>query len=88
MKYSLIKPLNKEYSIIEQILTNRGISIDKIEKYLNTNEESVLHPLLLDNMIDGIQMLMKHIYKENARVFLKETKEAVDFFKKGCIISL
>ena len=65
MKYSLIKPLNKEYSIIEQILTNRGISIDKIEKYLNTNEESVLHPLLLDNMIDGIQMLMKHIYKEN-----------------------
>lgn len=65
MKYSLIKPLNKEYSIIEQILTNRGISIDKIEKYLNANEESVLHPLLLDNMIDGIQMLMKHIHKEN-----------------------
>jgi len=28
MKYELIKPINPDYSAIEQILTNRGIAIE------------------------------------------------------------
>ena len=41
MKYSLINPVNKEYSAIEQILTNRGIARKDIPHYLNTSDEDI-----------------------------------------------
>lgn len=44
MKYELIKPINPDYSAIEQILTNRGIAIEQIEHYLNTTDEDINEP--------------------------------------------
>ena len=44
MKYELIKPINPEYSAIEQILTNRGISKEQIKHYLNTTDEDINEP--------------------------------------------
>ena len=44
MKYDLIKPINKNYSTVEQILTNRNIPREKILAYLNTNWENVAPP--------------------------------------------
>ena len=41
MKYKLIKPINENYSTIEQILTNRNIKHEDIKQYLNTTDESV-----------------------------------------------
>ena len=36
MKYQLIKPINENYSAIEQILTNRDVLYGHIEHYLNS----------------------------------------------------
>lgn len=48
MKYKLIKPINKNYSTIEQILTNRGIAPEEIQFYLHTTDETDINsPLLL-----------------------------------------
>jgi hypothetical protein len=47
MKYKLIKPVNKNYSAIQQVLTNRGIDYEDIEHYLNTTDEDINSPLLL-----------------------------------------
>lgn len=47
MKYQLIKPINQSYSIIEQILTNRGIPINEIEHYLNTADSDINPPQAL-----------------------------------------
>ena len=44
MKYQLIKPVNPQYSAIEQVLTNRGIDIDEINHYINTTEEDINKP--------------------------------------------
>lgn len=44
MKYQLIKPINSNYSTIEQILTNRGIPLDQIEHYLNTADSDINPP--------------------------------------------
>ena len=44
MKYDLIKPINKNYSTVEQILTNRNIPKEEIPTYLNTNWENVASP--------------------------------------------
>ena len=38
MKYQLIKPINKNYSVIQQILTNRGIPLNNINNYLYTTD--------------------------------------------------
>ena len=45
MKYKLIKPINSNYSVIEQILTNRNIPLNLISKYLNTTDEVINSPL-------------------------------------------
>ena len=47
MKYQLIKPINQSYSIIEQILTNRGIPVNEIEHYLNTADSDINPPQAL-----------------------------------------
>lgn len=41
MKYKLIKPINKNYSAIEQVLTNRNIDYKDLHHYLNTTDEDV-----------------------------------------------
>ena len=41
MKYQLIKPVNENYSAIEQILTNRNVLYGHIEHYLNTTDEDI-----------------------------------------------
>lgn len=44
MKYQLIKPINQNYSVIQQILTNRNIPINKINNYLFTSDADVAPP--------------------------------------------
>lgn len=46
MKFQLIKPINSNYSTIEQILTNRGIQKQQIKHYLNTTDEDINKPEL------------------------------------------
>ena len=48
MKYQLIKPINNNYSPIEQILTNRGIPFNEIKHYLNTTDNDINPPENLD----------------------------------------
>ena len=48
MRYQLIKPINQNYSVIQQILTNRNIPIDKIDNYLFTSDADVAPPEALD----------------------------------------
>ncbi len=48
MRYQLIKPINQNYSVIQQILTNRNIPIDKINDYLFTSDADVAPPEALD----------------------------------------
>jgi hypothetical protein len=47
MKYKLIKPVNKNYSTLEQILTNRGIKYEDIYHYMHTTDNDINSPLLL-----------------------------------------
>ena len=41
MKYKLIKPINENYSALEQVLTNRGIPKEKIKNYLMTTDDVI-----------------------------------------------
>ena len=65
MNYQLIAPLNAELTPIEQILINRGFKLENIEHYFNTTDEDIYNPLLLDNVKEGAQILIKHIANED-----------------------
>lgn len=72
MEYQLIAPRipQENVTVVERVLTNRGINLGDIEHYLNTTDDDVYSPLLLDNMKQGAQMLIRHI-SNNDKVFLQ-----------------
>ena len=41
MRYKLYKPINKNYSAIQQILYNRGIPIEQIPAYINASDKDI-----------------------------------------------
>ena len=65
MKYKLIKEINPNYSAIEQVLTNRGISYNDIKHYLNTT----------DSDINSAEMLGEERLKSAAAALVSTIKE-------------
>ena len=63
MKYQLIKPINQNYSIIQQILTNRNIPLNFIPFYLNTTDNNINPPEALgqDKLKAAAALLIKTI---------------------------
>ena len=66
MKYQLLKPINSNYSTIEQILTNRNIPLNEIEHYLNTTDEDINNPEDFgeDLLKAAARNIIKHVQKE------------------------
>ena len=56
-------------SAVERVLTNRGIKLSEINHYLNTTDDDILDPLLIDRIKEGAQMLIKHI-SNNDKIFI------------------
>ena len=64
MNYQLLTsntPPNIELTIIERVLSNRGIPLHNIKHYLNTTDEDILNPETIKNMREGVKMLISHI---------------------------
>ena len=61
MNYNLISPRIPGASMIEQVLTNRGIA--DVEHYLNTSDNDIIPPNenTIHNLKAGAQMLIQHI---------------------------
>lgn len=65
MKYELINKVVPEYSIEELLLTNRGIPYEKVSHYLNTTDDDLNSPYLLDNIEEAAKTFLKHVSKKN-----------------------
>lgn len=67
MKYQLIKPINSQYSTIEQILTNRGIAREDVYHYLNTTDDDINSPLDLGekSLNAAAQTIVQHIFSKD-----------------------
>ena len=50
MEYELIKPINQNFSAIEQV-----------NHFLNTSDKDILDPSTIDRIEDGLKILVKHI---------------------------
>lgn len=71
MEYQLIEPRipQKNLSAVERVLTNRGINLSEIPHYLNTTDDDILNPALIDNMMPGAKMLARHIADNDLIMF-------------------
>lgn len=67
MEYKLIESryTDKELSAVERVLTNRGILLENIEHYLNTNNNDILDPATIANIEAGAKMLVSHIAQKS-----------------------
>ena len=71
MKYKLLKQINPNYSVLEQILTNRNIPINEVYHYLNSTDSDINEPELLgkDLLVKAATALIKHI-KNNEKMLI------------------
>ena len=89
MEYNLITPVlpqNEEYSVVEQVLANRGIMPEDVEHYLHTTDEDILDPLLIDNIVEGAKMLVKHI-AQNDNVLIQVDSDCDGFTSSATLIN-
>lgn len=86
MKYKLIAPINENYSPLEQILTNRGIEYNNIHHYINTSDDDINSPLLLneDKLIKGMYELLKVIKNKLKAVIIVDCD--VDGYTSAAIL--
>ena len=63
MRYQLINQINKNYSTIEQVLTNRHISLAEVNHYLNTTDNDINEPAALgeESLKRAAASLIQHI---------------------------
>lgn len=61
MDYQLINPPDNNLSTIQQILYNRGFSLEDIPHYLHTTDKDILSPSLLDNIDESIKILFNAV---------------------------
>lgn len=74
MEYQLKKSLlpldfNRDYSAVERIFMNRGMSPENVQHYLEVSEKDLLDPQLLKNMKKGAKLLIQHI-SANDKIFV------------------
>ena len=68
MLYRQITNLTANENFLEQFLKERKIS--DLDRYLNTTREELYDFMLLDNIIQGANCLLKHI-EQNGKIFLQ-----------------
>ena len=63
MNYEVLSR-NAKYSLIEQILINRGIAPEDVEHYLHTTAQDILDPKLIKNIESAAKILIRTIANE------------------------
>lgn len=84
MKYALISEPKNNLTTIEQILVNRGIELSKINNYIRTTDDVLYSPLLLNNIENGIDVLLNHLEKKSK--ILLQLDSDCDGYTSGALL--
>ena len=87
MKYRLIEPkVQQDLSVMERVLTNRGIALGDIQHYLNTTERDVQDPGSIARIQIGAGMLIKHVLQDD-KIFIQVDSDADGFTSAAFLIN-
>lgn len=84
MKYELIQKRVSSFNLAEQVFYNRGI--DNPAHYLNTTDNDLYPPSLLDNIKDGVKMLAYHIVNNN-KIFIQVDSDPDGFTSSAVLLN-
>ena len=86
MNYQLIAPRVPSMSMVEQVLTNRGINLTDVKHYLHTSDADILDPSTIARIQDGAKMLIKHI-SQNDKVFIQIDSDCDGYTSAATLIN-
>ena len=86
MEYKKINKESISNNVIEEFFMNRGFKKEDIFHYLNTTDEDILAPELLDNMEQGAKMLLDCI-ANNKKIFVIPDVDADGFTSASILIN-
>lgn len=86
MNYQLIAPRVPSMSMVEQVLTNRGIKLAEVSHYLHTTDNDILDPATITNIQAGARMLIKHI-SQNDKVFIQVDSDCDGYTSAATLIN-
>lgn len=69
MNYKLINSRDFRLTELEQVLSNRGISPEQMQRFKNPTADELFSPLLLEHMEEGAKLLISHI-GQNDEIFV------------------
>ena len=86
MNYQLIAPRVPSMSMVEQVLTNRGIDLSDVPHYLHTSDNDILPPSIIQNIHEGAKMLIKHI-SQNDKVLIQVDSDCDGYTSAATLIN-
>ena len=86
MRYQLIAPRDESLSAVEQVLFNRGINPTDLNRFKYPSQNEVLDPSLLENMVEGAKMLIKHI-GQNDEIFIQVDSDCDGYTSAAILIN-
>lgn len=87
MKYKLINPMNNNYSVIQQILINRGVKQEDVLRYIKTSPTDVhSYKLFGQDMVEAIRVLVKAI-NEEGKIYIQVDSDADGYTSSAVLIN-
>lgn len=86
MKYKIIQEDANAKTLIEKILTKRGITLDDVPKFLNPTEEYTYDCELIAGIREGAELLLSHL-KKNSNIQLQVDSDLDGYFSSAILIS-
>ena len=86
MRYQLIAPRDEAMSAVEQVLHNRGIKLEDMERFKYPSQNDIVDPLKLEHMHEGVQMLMKHV-GQNDKIFIQVDSDCDGYTSAAILIN-
>lgn len=72
--------------MIEQVLVNRGLKRENIEHFLNLSSADILDPATVNNLEEGVKLLLKHI-KQNNLIYMPIDSDCDGFTSAALFIN-
>ena len=86
MRYQLINERNMALSAVEQVLYNRGINPNEMDRFKYPSAEEVFDPERIEHMFEGAQMLIRHV-SQNDKIFIQVDSDCDGYTSAAILIN-
>ena len=86
MRYQLINERNTALSAVEQVLYNRGINPNEMDRFKYPSAEEVFDPERIEHMFEGAQMLIRHVSQDD-KIFIQVDSDCDGYTSAAILIN-